>query len=127
MNVSTRDRAATPTTALRACMLGLAGLVVLKFLVILADQDWDFARAPFGPLVLVGVSVALVVALSTRRPRAAAGVALPLLVLFLAVVGSALARDGLARESWADYPFVYGGAVLAVIGAVEALRILRRR
>lgn len=127
MSAPTLDRLAATAQVLRGCVLGLAGLVVLKFLVLLADVDWDLGQSPFMLLVVVAVPVALIVALSFRRPRAAAGIALPLLLVFAVVVLLALVRDGLVRESWADFPFAYGGLALAVWGAVNAVRILRRR
>lgn len=120
-------RPSSPIRTVRACVLAIFGLVVLKFVVLLADVDWDLARSPFVPLVVALVAVVAVVRLSGRSPRAAAGLLLPVLLLFIALVLSALVRDGLARQSWADYPFAYGGLVLAVLGAVAAVRVLRTR
>lgn len=127
MTATTLDRPATAATVLRGCVLGLVGLVVLKFVVLLSEYDWDLARSPYMLLAVVAVPVALVIALAGRAPRAAAAVALPLLVVFGAIVAAALARDGLVRESWADYPYAYGGLALSVCGVVAALRMLRRR
>lgn len=125
MTAPSVDRTATGAAVLRGCVLGLAGLVVLKFLVLLAEEDWDLARSPFMLLVVVALPVSLIVWLARRRPRAAAAVALPLLVLFLGSVVSALVRDGLLRQAWADYPFAYGGILLAGWGGVAAVRMLR--
>lgn len=127
MTVSTLDRPVRRMQHLRACVAFLAALVVLKYVALLAQYDWDVSRSPFMLLVVVAIPVGIILGLSRRRPRAAAGVALPLLLLFAVAVVLAVVRDGLVRESWADYPSAYGGLVLAVWGAITAVQILRPR
>lgn len=127
MSASTTGRLSSPVATLRVCVLGIFALVVLKFVVLLADVDWDLMRSPFVPLVVAVLAVVAVLRLSGRSPRGTAGLLLPLLLAFIGLVVAALLRDGLARQSWADYPFAYGGLVLAVVGVVAAVRVLRTR
>lgn len=110
---------------LRAALLALVAFVVLKFLVLLADVDWDLARSPFVPLVLV-LGFTLLLWRKVGRRRWAAAVALLLFVGFAVLVVAALARDGLERQSWTDYPFAYGGFAAAALGGLAAFRLLRR-
>lgn len=123
--------AETPTpahreaTLLRGALLTLLAFVLLKFLVLLADVDWDITRSPFVPLVLVTVFVALLWRSAGRR-RWAAIVGLVLFAAFGVIVVAALARDGLARQSWADYPFAYGGLIAAAVGGFAAWRLSRQ-
>lgn len=127
MTTPTLDRSRTAIRAVRLSVLALAGLVGLKFLALLAEFDWQLSKAPWALLVLVAVPTGLIAWLSGRRPRAAAWVALPLLLLWCVAVVLAVVRDGAVRESWADYPSAYGGFLLAAWGAYSAVRVLRDR
>ena len=120
-----RDRHRHGTLALQWCLGAIIALVVLKFLVLLAESDWNAAQAPWGLLIVVVVPAFILLALLPRYPRAGAAVTAALLVLFMAFVVSALARDGLARESWADYPLAYGGLLVAAGGLFWAVRVVR--
>lgn len=123
MNV--RASAGSLPRIIALCVWTLVALVVLKFVVLLADNDWDPAKAPWALLVLVIVPAVGIAVLLGRRPRAGALVAGLLLLLFAATIVAALARDGLARQAWADYPFAYGGLVASVVGIVCAVRLWR--
>lgn len=112
------------TTLLRGALVALVAFVVLKFLVLLADVDWDIARSPFVPLVLV-IAFAALLWRSAGRRKWAAIVALVLFAAFAVIVVSALVRDGLARQSWADYPFAYGGLTASAVGGLAAWRLAR--
>lgn len=111
----------------QGCLLALVGLVWLKFLAILADSDWDVSQAPLPLLVVVTVPAIALVVLVSARPRVGAAVSGALLLVFAVFVVSALARDGLARESWADYPFAYGGLAIAAPGLYAVAQLLRGR
>ena len=111
---------------LRAALLALVAFVLLKFLVLLAEADWDLARSPFVPLVLITAFAALAWRTVGRR-RWAAVVSLILFVIFTIVVAAALVRNGLERQSWADYPYAYGGLVAAAVGGFAGIRLLRQR
>lgn len=119
-----RDRRRLGTRALQWCLGALLALVVLKFLVLLAEFNWNVAQAPWGLLIVVAMPALLLISLLPRHTKAVAAVTAALLVLFIAFVVSALARDGLARESWADYPLAYGGLLLAAVGLYWAVRLL---
>lgn len=108
---------------IKACVWALGALVVLKFLVLLSDNDWDPSKAPWALLVLVAVPVIGLTLLLDKRPRAGALLAGLLLAVFGATVVAALLRDGLARQAWADYPFAYGGLVAAAIGIACAVKV----
>ena len=118
------EQADTHRMLVRAALVALVAFVVLKYLVLLADEDWDIARSPFVPLLVVTVLAVLLIR-AVGRKRWAAPVAVLLFVLYVVVVLSALARDGLARQSWADYPFAYGGLLAALLGGVGAWRLWR--
>lgn len=123
-NQQLEPRRASDLSLVRAALLALVAVVVLKYVVLLSEQDWDLARSPFVPLLVVTVLAALLVRI-VGRARWAALVALGLFALFVVVVVSALARDGLARQSWADYPFAYGGLLAALVGGLGAWRLWR--
>lgn len=127
MTAPTLDRPRTAIRAVRLSVLALAALVVLKFVALLAEYDWQPEKAPWALLVLVALPTGVITWLSRRRPRAAAAVAAPLLALWCAVVVLALVRDGVVRQSWADYPAAYGGLLLAAWGVTSAVRVLRDR
>ena len=114
------------STLLRVSLLVLVALVALKFLVLLAENGWRVSDAPLPLLVVVAVPGLALAWLVTRAPRPTAAIAALVMLAFIAVVVAALARDGLARESWADYPFAYGGLVVAVVGLAAAVGLLRR-
>ncbi len=116
-----------PTWEARSSVVlgALIALVALKFLVLLAEYDWNVAQAPWGLLIVVVVPAVLLISLLSRYTKAVAAVTAALLVLFIAFVVLALARDGLARESWADYPLAYGGLILAAVGLYWAVHLLR--
>ncbi len=116
-----------PTWEARSSVVlgALIALVALKFLVLLAEYDWNVAQAPWGLLIVVVVPAVLLISLLSRYTKAVAAVTAALLAVFIAFVVSALARDGLARESWADYPLAYGGLILAAVGLYWAVRLLR--
>lgn len=117
---------ASDLSLVRGSLLALVAFVVLKYLVLLSEVDWDVARSPFVPLVVVTVLAALLIRTVGRR-RWVAPVALGLFGIFVVVVVSALVRDGLARQSWADYPFAYGGLAAALLGGLGAWRLWRSR
>ena len=119
------DRYQLGTRVLKWCLGTIVALVALKFLALLAEYDWDVAQAPWGLLIVVVVSAVLLVSVLARYPKAGAVVMAALMVLFIAVVALAFARDGFARESWADYPLAYGGLILAAVGLYWAVRLLR--
>ena len=67
-------------TLLRTALLALVAFVVLKFVVLLSEEEWDIARSPVVPLVLaIGFAAALWRSVGRRRWAAAAA-----LVLFAA-------------------------------------------
>lgn len=125
-NEQSSDGRAFDLSLVRGAMLALVAFVVLKYLVLLSEVDWDIARSPIVPLVVVTVLAALLIR-TVGRMRWAAPVALGLFALFVVVVVSALVRDGLARQSWADYPFAYGGLLAALLGGLGAWRLWRSR
>ena len=108
---------------LRWCLLAFAVLVVLKFFVILADVGWDLTQSPYGLLVVVLVPALLLAWLLDRRPRLASILFAAAMLLWMLTVVSALARDGFAREAWADYPFAYGGLAVALLGIYSSVRL----
>ena len=110
---------------LRACVWLLVALVVLKFVALLEENGWDLSRAPWGLLLILIVAAVLVTLLLSKRPLAGAMLAAVVMLLFAAVVIAALARDGLERQAWADYPFAYGGLLVAVVGIYSALALRR--
>jgi hypothetical protein len=120
-----RGRHRLGTGPLQWCLGAFIALVTLKFLVLLAEFDWNLARPPWGLLIVVVVPALALIYLIPRYPRAGAAVSAALLVLFIVFVVSALARDGLARQSWADYPLAYGGLLLAAVALYLAVRMLR--
>ena len=113
------------TRPLQWCLGLFIALVTLKFLVILIDYDWNLARPPWGLLIVVVVPALSLIFLIPRYPRAGAAVSAALMVLFIVFVVSALARDGLARQSWGDYPLAYGGLLLGAVVVYWAVRVLR--
>lgn len=117
----------SPAGVLRVSLLLLVALVALKFVALLAESGWRLSEAPVPLLVVVAVPGIALAVLVGRRPKVAAAVAAPIMLLFAVVVIAALARDGLARESWADYPFAYGGLVVAAAGLVSSVALLRGR
>lgn len=110
----------------RGALMALVAFVLLKYLVLLADEDWALARSPFVPLVGV-ITMAAVLLPAVGRKTWASLAALAVFTLFAAVVVSALVRDGLDRQSWADYPFAYGGLLAAFVGGLGAWRLWRSR
>jgi hypothetical protein len=108
-----------------ACVWALVALVVLKFVALLAQYDWDPGRAPWGLLVIIAVPALGLTLLLRKRARAGAAVVAVLMALFGATVIAALARDGLARQAWADYPFAYGGLVVAAVAIACAVKLWR--
>ena len=119
------DSSARLVRIIRACIWTLAALVLLKFLVLLAEYDWNPARAPWGLLVVIAVPVIGLTLLLSRRARTGALLAALAMAVFAASVVAALARDGFARQAWADYPFAYGGLVAAAVGIVCAALLWR--
>jgi hypothetical protein len=108
-----------------ACVWALVALVVLKFVALLAQYDWDPGRAPWGLLVIIAVPAVALTFLLRKRARTGALVVAVLMALFGATVVAALARDGLARQAWADYPFAYGGLLVAAVAIACAVKLWR--
>jgi hypothetical protein len=105
---------------------GLALLIAGKFAFLLADHDFDIARAPVAfllPLVALIVGVAL--AAGGRR----SGIVLIALValLMLPVLGAAVLNHGLAQQTVADALLVYAGIPLASVALVAAVMLWRER
>lgn len=117
----------TAQRGLGLCLAAMVVLVALKFVALLADYDWDPSKAPWALLVVVIVPAVLLGVLVKRRPRIAAPVIGVLLALFIVSVVAALLRDGFARQSWADYPFAYGGLVVAALGIYYAAVVITAR
>ena len=110
---------------LRMCLALMVALVVLKFIALLGEYEWDPARAPWFLLILVVVPAVVLSWLLGRARRVAAVIIAVAFLGFIASVIAALARDGLARQSWADYPFAYGGLIVAVVGVFFAITLVR--
>lgn len=115
----------TAQRGLELCLAAMVALVALKFVALLAEYDWNASKAPWALLVVVVAPAVLLGVLVKGRPRIAAPVVGVLLALFIVSVVTALLRDGFARQSWADYPFAYGGLVVAAAGIYYAAVVLR--
>jgi hypothetical protein len=113
----------TEARPLQWCLAILVALVALKVFVLMFGLG--ASKAPWGLFVVIVVPAAMLAFVNAKYPRVGAAATAILMALFIAIVGSALLRDGFARESWADYPVAYGGLVLAAVAVFWALRILR--
>ncbi len=118
-----RDQYKTGARTLQWCLAILVALVALKFFVLLSELG--ATSAPWGLLVVVVIPAAILAFVIAKYPRVGTAVTAALMALFMAVVVSALVRDGVVRESWADYPLAYGGLVVAAVALYWALRMSR--
>jgi FtsH-binding integral membrane protein len=121
---SPSSQLSAPVRVLRAVGLALIALGALKYLVLLAEEDFDFGRAPNFFIVLllpIVIAVALV-------PRKLATIIMGIMSLvFLGITLSAIVRLGLSQQNWSDALLVFLGAPISLIGTWAALSVLRGR
>ncbi len=105
---------------------GLALLIAGKFFFLLAENDFDIARAPVAfvlPLVVLIAGVSLAAGGRMSGVVVVAAVAL----LLLPVLGAALLNHGFAQQTPADALLVFAGIPLAVVAVISAVILWRDR
>lgn len=103
---------------------GLAALIGGKIFFLLAENDFDVARAPVAfllPLVLLIVGVLL----AARGRMSGVVLVAAVALLLLPVLGAALLTHGLAQQTPADGLLVFGGIPLAVVAVVAGILLWR--
>ena len=105
---------------------GLALLIAGKFFFLLADNDFDIARAPVAFLLPLVVLIAGVFLTAGGRMSGVVVVAAVGLLL-LPVLGAALLNHGLAQQTPADALLVFAGIPLAVVAVISAVIVWRDR
>ncbi|WP_270888828.1 hypothetical protein [Pedococcus sp. 5OH_020] len=102
----------------------MLALGLVKYVAILAQSGFDFAKAPNGVLVILllpAVGIALM-------PRQRAVLLLGVFSLFvLAVAILAVATKGFAQEGWQDTLAVFAGLPVSLLGVVAASFLLAAR
>lgn len=110
------------TQRLRLVGIAIAALALLKYVVILAEENFDVSRAPNVFLILLlpaFLGIALV-------PRKAGVILLGLFsLLFVALTVSAIVRLGFEQQNWSDALLVFLGAPISLFGVISAVGALR--
>ena len=100
----------------------MIALSLLKYIVILREEDFDFGRAPNFFIVLLAP---IVVGLALLPKRVGAVVIGLMALLFLVITVSAMVRLGFNQQNWSDALLVFLGAPISLIGVWAAARVFR--
>ncbi len=113
---------ASPIRVVRAVGIALILLGILKYLVILAEEDFELARAPhFFLILLIPIAVGLFLS-RTKAGRVVLGI---MFVLFVVIAVNAMIMRGFAQQNWSDALVVFVGGPLALLGVIMAARSFR--
>lgn len=107
---------------LRFVGYALVALGVLKYLVILAEEDFDVSRAPNFFVVLL---VPIVIGLAMLPRKVGISIVGLMAAVFLAITVSAIVRLGFEQQNWSDALLVFLGVPISLAGVASAIGALR--